>query len=73
MLALTGSLLYSDVAAAQNRQKKASRMVEQFNLGSPETGEVIPDLYGYDDNGKEINLKETMQGQYTVIVFGCLT
>jgi cytochrome oxidase Cu insertion factor (SCO1/SenC/PrrC family) len=44
----------------------------QFGKKSPEIGAHLPDLKAYDAEGKEVQLGN-FKGQYTVLVFGCLT
>jgi len=38
----------------------------------PEVGTMIPDVSFYDDGGKEFSTT-SLRGQYSVLVFGCLT
>jgi cytochrome oxidase Cu insertion factor (SCO1/SenC/PrrC family) len=38
----------------------------------PEVGTVIPDITLYDAGGKEFSTT-SLRGQYSVLVFGCLT
>lgn len=45
---------------------------QQFTRNSPPIGAPLPDLKAYDAEGKEVRLG-TLKGQYTVLVFGCLT
>lgn len=48
------------------------RVNRQFDAGAPKIGESLPDVSGLDDAGQEFRLS-TLKGQYTVLVFGCLT
>lgn len=45
---------------------------QQFDRRSPAIGTALPDLKAYDADGKEVRLGN-LKGQYTVLVFGCLT
>ncbi len=58
-------------AAAQSGQ--AAAMMSGFENSAPTVGALLPDLTLYDDQGEKINLREITKGQYTVLVFGCLT
>ena len=42
----------------------------QFDL--PEVGSPLPDVTVLDEHGEEWSTQE-LRGQYTVLVFGCLT
>jgi cytochrome oxidase Cu insertion factor (SCO1/SenC/PrrC family) len=42
----------------------------QFKLPGP--GTPVPDVSVYDASGEEFSMRE-LRGQYTVLVFGCLT
>lgn len=44
-----------------------------FEAGSPEVGELIPEVSVYSEQGIGLNLREHLAGSYTVLVFGCLT
>ncbi|MBI5757057.1 MAG: hypothetical protein HZA46_00910 [Planctomycetales bacterium] len=48
------------------------RVNSSFDRTSPPLDEMIPDVAGYDANGKPIRLRE-LRGRHTVLVFGCLT
>lgn len=43
---------------------------QQGSLMSP--GSPLPDVTAYDENGREFSLAE-LKGEYSVLVFGCLT
>jgi len=43
-----------------------------FERTAPKVGEALPDVTGYDAEGKEFKLSR-LKGSYTVLVFGCLT
>ncbi len=38
----------------------------------PEVGAMLPDITVYDDGGEEFSTS-SLRGQYSVLVFGCLT
>jgi len=38
----------------------------------PEVGTMLPDITLYDDGGEEFSTS-SLRGQYSVLVFGCLT
>jgi len=44
----------------------------QFRTPMPGPGDKLPDLTIYDDQGQDFQLTR-LKGQYTVLVFGCLT
>jgi cytochrome oxidase Cu insertion factor (SCO1/SenC/PrrC family) len=44
----------------------------EFAEASPRIGELIPDVSGYDEQGKEFSLRD-LKDRYTVLVCGCLT
>ena len=41
-------------------------------FGLPEVGSALPDVTVFDAEGAEFSTK-TLQGHYSVLVFGCLT
>jgi hypothetical protein len=43
-----------------------------FERTAPKVGEALPDASGYDAEGKEFKLS-SLKGNYSVLVFGCLT
>lgn len=51
-------------------QRQMSR--EDSREGLPAIGDRIPDLQGWDENGRMINLRD-LKGDYKVLIFGCLT
>ncbi|MEE3369411.1 MAG: hypothetical protein VX346_08720 [Planctomycetota bacterium] len=59
---------------AQQRSSFSGRqaMQQRFDRAAPELGSAFPDLRAYDHEGKEFSLN-ALRGQYTVLVFGCLT
>lgn len=66
-------------AAPQGGMREPGRSSPPFR-GGPDflaesglkSGDALPDLTGYDSNGKEFRLRG-LKGHYTVLVFGCLT
>ncbi|HIE99363.1 MAG TPA: hypothetical protein EYG03_00790 [Planctomycetes bacterium] len=40
--------------------------------GLPQLGSELPDVVVYDEDGHEFSLNE-LRGEYSVLVFGCLT
>jgi hypothetical protein len=48
------------------------RVNSSFDRTSPSIGEMIPDVAGYDAQGKQVRLRD-LRGHHTVLVFGCLT
>ena len=44
----------------------------RFASRSPQIGQPLPDVSAYDADGKQFKLS-SLKGQYTVMVFGCLT
>lgn len=38
----------------------------------PRVGSQLPDVRAFDDTGREFSLSE-LRGEYSVLVFGCLT
>jgi cytochrome oxidase Cu insertion factor (SCO1/SenC/PrrC family) len=36
-------------------------------------GEPVPDVTAYDAKGEKFHLNEKLKGEYSVVVFGCLT
>jgi cytochrome oxidase Cu insertion factor (SCO1/SenC/PrrC family) len=48
------------------------RVNRQFDAGAPKLGEPLPDIAGLNEDGQQFRLSNP-KGQYTVLVFGCLT
>lgn len=57
---------------AEEQASPRERVNRSFDRNSPQIGELIPDIAGYDSAGKEFRLRN-LRGQHTVLVFGCLT
>ncbi len=70
-LGLLAALGLAGSAQAQldPRQMATSR----FEAAAPAVGEPLPDLSVYDAGGEQRRLSQLLQGNYTVIVLGCLT
>lgn len=68
------SFLSTNIAIAQPRQDPLTRegVMQGFDRNSPAVGDSLPDLQAYNPAGETIRLGE-LKGQYTVLVFGCLT
>ena len=60
---ITACVAQSNVMAQNSEQ-------QQFRL--PAVGTTIPDIAVYDEDGNAFSTKD-LRGQYTVLVFGCLT
>jgi len=56
-------------AAQQSPRQSVGR---NFETSSPAIGASLPDINGFDAKGKEFHLR-SLKGNYTVLVFGCLT
>ncbi len=84
---LIGGVLFAQGVLAQDLRRDASRRPEskanksesgrdrlsrRFNDASPKLGELLPDVGGYTADGKPVRLR-SLQGDYKVLVFGCLT
>ena len=68
MLGLTGSLM----AQAPGKAGGGRAGVNQRFGGGPGVGKSLPDVDCYDAEGDPFNLR-SLKGNYTVLVFGCLT
>ena len=84
---LIGGVLFAQGVLAQDLRRDAPRRPEskanksesgrdrlsrRFNDASPKLGELLPDVGGYTADGKPVRLR-SLQGDYKVLVFGCLT
>ena len=50
-----------------------SAALAQRNSGSlPRVGTLLPNVSAFDEEGKQFELSE-LRGEYSVLVFGCLT
>lgn len=59
-------------ALGDGKASPRERVNSSFDRMSPSIGEMVPDVVGYDANGKEFRLRD-LKGHHTVLVFGCLT
>ena len=68
-------LLMAATADAQRRsgrsRSRGGGLNSRFAQG-PNVGEQLPDLALFDSDGKPVKLR-SLKGEYTVLVFGCLT
>jgi len=48
-------------------------VTERFEAAAPEIGEKLPDLPLVDARGREVRLRDLVEGRYAVLVLGCLT
>jgi len=62
----------ANFASAQNPGSSRQGVNSRFDLNSPKVGEQLPNLKAYDAEGNTIRLGQ-LKGDYTVLVFGCLT
>ncbi len=53
-------------------QSPGAQMVREFERTAPRVGDALPDVAVWDDQGRPVDLG-TLKGDYTVLVFGCLT
>ena len=71
VVALVG--LLTPLCHAQNTDRNAAmqRLQSRFE-SAPGVGQPLPNVKVYDSGGKPVALS-SLKGQYTVLVFGCLT
>ena len=62
--------LAPQVSLAQ--QSARNQLQSGFNAKAPAIGAELPDASGFTADGEPINLRE-LKGEYSVLVFGCLT
>lgn len=55
-----------------NSVSLAGQLAIEFDSAAPKVGEALPDVMVYDAHGRPFNLG-VLKGDYSVIVFGCLT
>lgn len=58
--------------AAEEVPMTRGGVIQKFDGSSPAIGARLPDLKAFDADGREVRLG-SLKGQYTVLVFGCLT
>lgn len=68
------SVLSVNAASGQGRpgQSRRGGGLQGFDRNAPSVGEQLPNLKAYNAAGETIQLSE-LKGDYTVLVFGCLT
>ena len=69
LIASVGSLWSASPTLAQPGGGGLNR---RFETVSPAIGQPLPDITIYDENGEPFAVRD-LKGQYSVIVFGCLT
>ena len=57
---------------ARSGTSPASVLTSRFDRESPQIGDPLPEVSGVDSDGNVFPLAN-LKGQYTVLVFGCLT
>jgi cytochrome oxidase Cu insertion factor (SCO1/SenC/PrrC family) len=74
VLCWTLCLLAGSTANAQLKNGSSARnqLNNNFGRGTPEVGDPVPDITVFDADGKKFPLRK-IKGNYTVLVFGCLT
>ena len=70
--ALIASNLAVLPAAAQDREGGRRRMRPALGEDAPKVGDTLPDVTVYNDAGEPMKFT-ALDGQFRVIVFGCLT
>ena len=60
------------LAAPASALAQRPKSDDDFVKAKPAVGDPIPELTVYDPSGKEVKTS-ALRGQYTVLVFGCLT
>lgn len=68
-IAIVGGWLLTSSAFAQ---RGSGGMQNRFEDNSPAIGQRLPDVTVYDEDGEPFAVRD-LKGQYSVIVFGCLT
>ena len=66
------TLFFAFPGEAQPPRVGMGQRAREFLETAPRIGESLPDLSCYDEKGNEIGLHK-LTGNYTVLVFGCLT
>jgi cytochrome oxidase Cu insertion factor (SCO1/SenC/PrrC family) len=60
------------VTACSRNGADTAQIPQTFERLAPQVGDYLPDVELYTQAGQKISLAE-LAGQYTVLVFGCLT
>lgn len=69
MVMVAGAVAHAQERPAESPREQVQR---RFDANSPAIGELLPDVSGYDAQGKPFRLA-SLKGSHTVLVFGCLT
>lgn len=69
-LALVPALTLGLLAPAKLHGQGPSERSRPLSL---KAGDPLPDVRGYSETGKPIDLRQWIDGHHAVIVFGCLT
>ena len=48
-------------------------VTQRFERAAPRVGEPMPELTVHDAEGGDVQLRDLLEGHYTVLVLGCLT
>jgi cytochrome oxidase Cu insertion factor (SCO1/SenC/PrrC family) len=80
MILLAVAVLHCATAFSQEPSEPAEEKPEQprqivirvFNETSPEIGQPLPAVACFDETGERFQLRQ-LKGQYSVLMFGCLT
>jgi len=72
LLALAGITAASVLPAFAQSKDQGRRMPQMLEVDDPNVGDSLPDVTVYADTGDKFSLAD-LKGQYTVLVFGCLT
>ena len=74
ILSLALAIVWAGSAAAQPPRSPNADASPARRAGGtlPEVGKVIPEITLYDARGEEFSTT-SLRGQYSVLVFGCLT
>jgi cytochrome oxidase Cu insertion factor (SCO1/SenC/PrrC family) len=69
---VVGCLLHAAMAQPVREQSPRENVIVEFNRLAPLVGQPIGSVKVLDAEGRSFDLSG-MHGQYTVVVFGCLT
>lgn len=72
LLSLCISITLLSMIPPPNMQAQGPGKENGFDRLKPAVGELLPNVTAFDAKGKKLALKQ-LRGQYTVLVFGCLT
>jgi cytochrome oxidase Cu insertion factor (SCO1/SenC/PrrC family) len=62
----------SEPAAEEKPEQPRQIVIRVFNETSPEIGQPLPAVACFDETGERFQLRQ-LKGQYSVLMFGCLT